>query len=402
MQTQTQPPTKTTIYYLSTTIIFSLIFILYLSTSSSPPSFSSDPFLFPPHPTNSSTPSIAYLISGSNGDSGRIIRLLLSVYHPKNHYLLHLDLTASNAERESLALEVEKVAIFKAAKNVYVIGKADFNDPNGCSSVSATLHGASMLLRLSENWDWFINLNAADYPLVTQDDLLHILSYLPKDLNFVNHTSYIGWRESRRLKPIVVDPGLYLSQKHAISYASQKRELPSAYRLFTGSGSVILSRKLIEFCIFGTENLARTLLMYISNTPLPKSVYFQTLICNSRQFSRTVINHNLQYSAFSATRETRHLNSTDFLHLVNSGAAFSSPFPQDDPVLDLIDEKILGRMPGKPTPGGWCVGGIENDTCVEWGHAEVLRPGPGARRLEKLFLDILSNGTFKSDQCVLM
>ena len=26
-------------------------------------------------------------------------------------------------------------------------------------------------------------------------DLLHILSFLPKDVNFVNHTSYIGWKE---------------------------------------------------------------------------------------------------------------------------------------------------------------------------------------------------------------
>ncbi|KAL8104799.1 beta-glucuronosyltransferase GlcAT14A-like [Apium graveolens] len=401
MQTQKQPPTKTTIY-LSTTIIFSLLFILYLSTSTSPPSLSSDPFLFPPHSTNFSTPSIAYLISGSNGDSGRVIRVLLSVYHPKNHYLLHLDLTASNADREKLALEVESVPVFKAAKNVNVIGKADFDDPNGCSSVSATLHGASLLLRLSENWDWFINLNAADYPLVTQDDLLHILSYLPTDLNFVNHTSYIGWRESRRLKPIVVDPGLYLSQKHAISYASQKRELPGAFRLFTGSGSVILSRKLIEFSILGTENLARTLLMYISNSPSPKSVYFQTLICNSRQFSRTVINHNLQYSVLSVRHEAQLLNSTDFFLLINAGAAFASPFLKDDPVLDLIDEKILGRMPGKPAPGGWCIGGNEHDTCMEWGDAEVLRPGSGARRLEKLFLDILSNGTFRSDQCVYM
>ncbi|WOH12667.1 hypothetical protein DCAR_0832174 [Daucus carota subsp. sativus] len=401
MQTQTQPP-NTTIYYLSTTIIFSLLFILYLSTFSPTPSLSSDPFLFPHHPTNSSTPSIAYLISGSKGDSGRVIRVLLSAYHPKNQYLLHLDLTASKAERENLALEVEQVPIFKAAKNVNVIGKADFRDPYGCSSVSATLHGAAMLLRLSENWDWFINLDAHDYPLVTQDDLLHILSYLPKDLNFVNHTSYIGWRDSRRLKPIVVDPGLYLSQKHAISYASQKRELPGAYRLFTGSGSVILSRKLIEFCILGTENLARTLLMYISNTPSPQSVYFQTLICNSQQFSRTVINHNLQYSALGVRNEPRHLNSTDLHHLIDSGAAFASPFLPDDPVLDLIDEKILGRVPGKPAPGGWCVGGNGNDTCLEWGNAEVLRPGPGARRLERLFLDLLSNGTLGSDQCVLM
>jgi hypothetical protein len=26
-------------------------------------------------------------------------------------------------------------------------------------------------------------------------DLLHVLSYIPKDLNFIQHTSYIGWRE---------------------------------------------------------------------------------------------------------------------------------------------------------------------------------------------------------------
>lgn len=26
-------------------------------------------------------------------------------------------------------------------------------------------------------------------------DLLHIMSFLPKDLNFVNHSSYIGWKE---------------------------------------------------------------------------------------------------------------------------------------------------------------------------------------------------------------
>ena len=26
-------------------------------------------------------------------------------------------------------------------------------------------------------------------------DLLHILSFLPKDMNFVHHSSYIGWKE---------------------------------------------------------------------------------------------------------------------------------------------------------------------------------------------------------------
>lgn len=36
------------------------------------------------------------------------------------------------------------------------------------------------------------------------------------------------------MKPIVVDPGLYLAEESEVYYATQKRELPDAYRLFTG------------------------------------------------------------------------------------------------------------------------------------------------------------------------
>lgn len=38
----------------------------------------------------------------------------------------------------------------------------------------------------------------------------------------------------RRLRTIIVDPGLYLSEKTAMFYATQKRELPNAFQLFTG------------------------------------------------------------------------------------------------------------------------------------------------------------------------
>ncbi|PRQ37689.1 putative glucuronosyltransferase [Rosa chinensis] len=65
--------------------------------------------------------------------------------------------------------------------------------------------------------------------------LLHIMSFLPKDLNFVNHSSYIGWKESKRLKQVIVDLELYLFEKNVMFYAVQKRVLPNAYRLFTGS-----------------------------------------------------------------------------------------------------------------------------------------------------------------------
>ncbi|KAK2988857.1 hypothetical protein RJ640_005810 [Escallonia rubra] len=249
--TTTTIPTK--FYLLLSTSLFSLLFILSLSIPHQPPSTYnplSPSSLFPTHqphrllsdpppdpPSPPTPPSIAYLISGSNNDSGRILRLLSSIYHPKNQYLIHLDRSAKQAERDALALAVQSVRLYRAAQNVNVIGKADFVYPRGSSSIAATLHGASILLRLPGKWDWFINLSAADYPLVTQDDLLHILAYLPRDLNFVNHTGYIGWRESRKLKPIIVDPGLYLVEKTELFYATQKRGLPDAYQLFTALNS---------------------------------------------------------------------------------------------------------------------------------------------------------------------
>lgn len=293
--------------------------------------------------------------------------------------------------------------IFKAAQNVNVIGKADFAYPKGSSTISATLHGAAILLRLPKKWDWFVNLGAADYPLVTPDDLLHILSYLPKDLNFVNHSSYIGWRESRQLKPIIVDPGLYLSEKSEMFYATQKRDLPNSFRLFTGTSFSFVSRNLIEHCILGVDNLPRILMMYLSNTPSSLINYFPTVICNSRQFNRTVINHNLQYVAFEkpSKKVPRTLNSSEFDAMIQSGAAFATQFKLDDPVLDRIDQDVLGRNPGEVVPGGWCLGGEPgNITCSAWGDADILRPGIGASRLEKLIVRLLSNGEFHSRQCI--
>ncbi|CAK9318820.1 unnamed protein product [Citrullus colocynthis] len=414
---------KTTLSIIFATALFSLIFFLSISSSAHLSPFSSaalprrpkpDPFLFPTrqahrtvfHSSNASSdptpPSIAYLISGSNGDSDRILRLLLAVYHPRNHYLLHLDLSGSQSERDSLALAVESVPIFKAAQNVDVIGRADFVYLKGSSAISSTLHGASLLLHLSPNWDWFIRLTADDYPLVTQDDLLHILSFLPKDMNFVPHSSYIGWREARKLKPIIVDPGLYLSEKTAMFYATQKRDLPNAFHLFTGSSLSILSRNVVEFCVLGTDNLPRTLLMYFSNTQSGHLNYFPTVLCNSRQFNKTVLNDNLLFAIFDKPpkEQPQVLSSSDFDLMIESGAAFATRFKLNDPVLNRIDDEILNRSPGHPVPGGWCLGEAGNDTCLVWGDADVIRPGLGARRLEKRIVGLLSNGTFRSNRCV--
>ncbi|KAK8948853.1 hypothetical protein KSP39_PZI005717 [Platanthera zijinensis] len=71
--------------------------------------------------------------------------------------------------------------------------------------------------------------------------------------------------ENQRAKPIIIDPGLYLSKKFDVFITSEQRELPTSFKLFTGSAWVMLSRAFLEYCIWGWESLPRTILMYYGN-----------------------------------------------------------------------------------------------------------------------------------------
>ncbi|KAH9533403.1 hypothetical protein CY35_18G050500 [Sphagnum magellanicum] len=348
-------------------------------------------------------PRFAYLISGTKGDGSRMQRVLQALYHPRNYYLLHLDLEAPTRERVELARYVRNQPAFAEAQNVYVVGKANLVTYRGPTMIAATLHGAAILLRRSKDWDWFINLSASDYPLITQDDLLHVFSYLPKDLNFIEHTSDIGWKEFQRAKPIIIDPGLYMDKKTDIFWATQRRAVPSAFRLFTGSAWVVLTRSFMEYCIQGYDNLPRTLLMYYTNFVSSPEGYFHTVLCNSQEFRNTTVNHDLHYITWD-TPPRQHPLSLTVDHLQNmtaSGAAFARKFDYDDPVLDKIDETLLQRPKGKFTPGGWCIGTDTHvDPCSIRGESSVLRPGPGARRFEDLVFHLLSPSMFRSQQCI--
>lgn len=163
-----------------------------------------------------------------------------------------------------------------------------------------------------------------------------------------------------------------------------------------GSASAILSRKFVEYCILGSENLPRTVLMYLSNTPSSQANYFQTVVCNSREFNKTIVNHNMRWQWHSSSNSSSDLNE-----MIVSGAAFGTGFLQDEPVLDHIDKEILKRRPGRILPGGWCLGDYDNynDPCMVKGSADIVRPGSGSTRLEKLLVQLLSSQTFHSHQC---
>lgn len=113
--------------------------------------------------------SFAYLISASSGDAARAARLLAALYHPSNSYLLHLDREAPAEEHRQLAELVGGRAVYARAGNVWIVGRPNLVTYRGPTMLSTTLHAVAVLLRLGRRWDWFINLSASDYPLVTQD-----------------------------------------------------------------------------------------------------------------------------------------------------------------------------------------------------------------------------------------
>ncbi|KAH7416581.1 hypothetical protein KP509_14G097600 [Ceratopteris richardii] len=357
-----------------------------------------------PPPSLPSPPSLAYLISGSKGDGLRIRRTLQVLYHPRNQYVLHLDREAPVRERMELSRHVKLHPLYTKVGNVHIISKANLVTYKGPTMVASTLHAAAILLKKTKNWDWFINLSSSDYPLVTQDDLLHVLSYLPRDLNFLDHTSALGWKEYHRARPIIVDPGLYMSKKSDIFWVTQRRDVPSAFKLFTGSAWVMLTRSFIEYCIWGWDNLPRIMLMYYTNFVSSPEGYFHTIICNTNEFSNTTVNHDLHYLKWDTPprQHPRLLTMLNYQEMKRSGAPFARKFSENSPVLDKIDEELLGRKQDYFTPGGWCIGeSQDNDTdpCSVVGDTSVIRPGPGAKRLEKLMLNLLSEKNFRSRQC---
>jgi hypothetical protein len=114
-------------------------------------------------------PRLAYLISGSIGDGRMLKRTLEALYHPRNSYVVHLDLESSTDERADLRNYVQEHPVYARFGNVRMITKANLVTYRGPTMVANTLHAAAILLREGGDWDWFINLSASDYPLVTQD-----------------------------------------------------------------------------------------------------------------------------------------------------------------------------------------------------------------------------------------
>lgn len=334
----------------------------------------------------------------------KLKRLLRALYHPANYYLIHLEADAEESEHKEIARFVSSEPVFSQVGNVWIVGKPNLVSYRGPTMLATTLHAIAMLLRTAK-WDWFINLSASDYPLVTQDDLITAFANLPRDLNFVQHTSHLGWKMNKRGKPIIIDPGLHSLNKSEIWWVIKQRSLPTAFKLFTGSAWTFLSRAFSEYCIAGWDNLPRTLLLYYSNFVSSPEGYFQTVICNSEGYRNTTVNHDLHYITWDSPpkQHPRSLGLKDYRRMVLSNRPFARKFKKNDRVLDKIDRENLRRHHRHFTYGGWCSNRVDDLSfpCsdLQSENYGVLKPGTGARRLRTSLSKLLSAQNLNKRQC---
>ncbi|XBJ08717.1 hypothetical protein VPH35_013953 [Triticum aestivum] len=375
--------------------------------------------------------SFAYLISASTGDAERAARLLAALYHPANSYLLHLDREAPAEEHRRLAGLVSGQPVYGRVGNVWIVGKPNLVTYRGPTMLSTTLHAMAVLLRVGRRWDWFVNLSASDYPLVTQDDLMEAFSRLPRDLNFIQHTSHLGWKIKKRARPVILDTALYEADRSELlrpspNITTNRRGLPTAFKLFTGSAWTMLSRRFAEYCVVGWDNLARTLLLYHANLVSSPEFYFQTVACNSREFRNATVNSDLHFIRWDTPPKQHplYLGPKDYRRMVLSSAAFARKFRDADLVLDRIDREILKRRPPPRDDnddhadhaasasaarhggqffsyGGWCSEGVVGLCSNPWEPSRkgAIKPGAGSRRLRVMLNKMLSGRNFRKQQC---
>ena len=147
---------------------------------------------------------------------------------------------------------------------------------------------------------------------------------------------------------------------------------------------MVLTRAFLEFCIWGWDNLPRTLLLYYTNFLSSSESYFQTVICNSQEFQNTTVNDGLRFMLWDTPPQQYPvpLGIDHFKLMVDSGSPFAHRFIKpEDVLLDRIDRELVRRVKfGSPL-------------------SSAIRPGESSVRLERFLVQLLGPKRFRAHQC---
>ena len=224
---------------------------------------------------------IFYLLQLHGRAVQQILRLFKAIYHPTHFYYLHVDAHFDYLHNSLLPLE-DKYDNVLLARNRYrtMWGGASLLD-----MVMEVMREA--LWYIEWEWDYFINLSGADFPIKTNAEITQFLGENLGD-NFV--------------KPHNGDPDVFIT-KQGINYTFLQcdnhmwklgpRQLPEGIVIDGGSDWVTLHRDFIKYVLTTDDVLIKELKHFYKYTLLPVESFFHTVLRNSI-FCHTYVKQNLR------------------------------------------------------------------------------------------------------------
>lgn len=283
---------------------------------------------------------IAYLILVHRYPN-QLKRLFKAIYHPANHYLIHVDKrsgTELQAEIKEFLAEYPNASMLKSEKALW----------GGYSLVDAELRGMNELLKMGLEWKFFINLSAQDFPLKSQTYIHNYLNqHIGKDFLKVANQAEIRPDTMHRLEDYVTE-----SDNEIISEPVQKRAFLKGVTPYIGNQWMILSRKFCEF-ISRSPEVDRFRDFY-RNTLIADEGFFQTVIMNT-SYKATIENDDkraIDWIPMGTIKlRPRDFTADDADFLMKSQELFARKFDEtvDPNILSILEAhlELSSAMPVK-------------------------------------------------------
>jgi Core-2/I-Branching enzyme len=262
-------------------------------------------------------------------------RLFKALYHPQNHYLIHIDLKAEQAIHQEIQMFLKDFPHTDILTSNSVLW-------GGYSMVQAELNGIKFLLDKGVQWDFFINLSGQDFPLKSQEEIQKFLSQnAGKNFIKVLNQSVERPETMNRIEGFFEEtPKGYVGKPSTRPY--MKNITP-----YIGGQWMILTRPCCEFICNSKE--VQKFEDFYRNTFIADEGFFQTVLMNS-SFKGTIINDDKRAIIWIADGDVKlrpkTLTASDLDFLLQGDNLFARKFDEisNPQIMDILEENIALEM----------------------------------------------------------
>ena len=250
---------------------------------------------------------IAFFIRGHD-NVDQTMRLIRRIYSKHHLYLVHYDKNAKEEDREELfnslhnefgiADRIDNDADdeddnVKKSKNVYLLRPRDV-DYMGFNLLFLDIAAIRTFVNFKIEWDYFINLSATEYPLISLRQMEKVLWHSYGN-NFVD--IWCPYELAPQYKKNRIDLMHNPDTLKAIDGIDRKKKHPVADEYMAlGSFYVALTKEFCEYLFSNTKMIK--LLSYMPGVKIPDELFFPTALSSSDTFRCTHVNTNFRFTAW--------------------------------------------------------------------------------------------------------